>query len=364
MKSLSIKTLWILSALLFISSLYQFFNTNYNNGGIFLSAFWILLAISMSTNKKLKSFSYTVMILAAVTVSMSFPQYFTNWGNFQLKKLIVPLLQIITFGVGSTMSLKDFRDIVKMPKGVFIGTTCHYTIMPLVGFTIAKSFHFPPEIAAGIILVGCSPSGLASNVMAFISKGNLALSVTITAASTLLAPVMTPLLMKLLGGALVPVNFWEMLWDVTKILILPIGVGMIFHYLLKSNIRLIEKIMPKVSMVGIAFIIVVITAAGRESLLVVGIALILAMFLHMTIGFSLGYFVARLFRLPERDCRTVALEVGMQNGGLASGIAASMGKISTVGLAAAVNGPLMNTVFSIISTWWGNKKIKDENLNN
>jgi len=173
---------------------------------------------------------------------------------------------------------------------------------------------------------------------------------------------LTPFLMKILGGELVPVNLLDMFLDVTKILVLPIASGMLFHYLIREKINWLDKLMPKISMTGIAFIIVVITAAGRNSLLAVGIALIVAMFLHMTIGFSLGYLAAKLFGLPERDRRTVALEVGMQNGGLASGIAASMGKIATVGLAAAVNGPLMNTVFSIISTWWGTKKIREEQL--
>lgn len=359
MKDALLKIVWLFTAIIGISSVFLFITKDYENAGLVLSGFWLVLGISMANNEKLKSFSFTVLILAAVTVSMTFPHFFTSWGTFQLKVLIVPLLQIITFGVGSTMSIKDFQDIVKMPRGVLIGTTCHYTIMPLVGFIIARTFHFPPEIAAGIILVGCSPSGLASNVMVFLSKGNLALSVTITAASTLLAPVLTPLLMKILGGSFVPVNFWDMLWDVTKILILPIGVGMVFHYLAQKHVKLIDKTMPKISMIGIAFIIVVITAAGRNSLLVVGFTLILAMFLHMTIGFTLGYFAAKLLGLPEKDRRTVALEVGMQNGGLASGIAASMGKIATLGLAAAVNGPLMNTVFSVISSFWAKKTPKN-----
>lgn len=354
------KALWGLAGLLFISSIYLFINSSYNVAGIVLSACWVLLAIAMGITPKLKSFSFTVMILAAVTLSMTFPQLFVRWGNFPVKNLIVPLLQVITFGVGSTMSINDFKDVVKMPKGVFIGAACQFTIMPLVGFTIAKTFNFPPEIAAGIILVGSSPSGLASNVMAFIAKANLALSVTITATATLLAPVMTPLLMKLLGGAFVPVDFWGMLWNVMKILIIPIFLGVGFHHLFRGKISWLGKVMPKISMLGIALIIVVITAAGRDSLMIVGFTLIATMFLHMTIGFSLGYAFAKLFKMPEKNCRTVALEVGMQNGGLASGIAASMGKIATVGLAAAVNGPLMNTVFSIISTWWGGKETKKQ----
>ncbi|MDO9634087.1 MAG: bile acid:sodium symporter family protein [Paludibacter sp.] len=309
---------------------------------------------------KWKNFSFTIIILVAVAISMTFPQYFTQWGSYELKNAIVPLLQLITFGVGCSMHVGDFKNLLKMPKGVLIGVACQYTIMPLVGFSIAAIFNFPPEIAAGVILIGCSPSGMASNVMALISKGNLALSVTITTFATLLAPVMTPLLMQLLGGTYIEVSFWGMLWDITKILIIPIFLGMAMHYLFISKIDRLIRLMPKISMAGIAFIIVVITAAGRDSLLVVGFALILAMFLHMTVGFSLGYFVARLLRLSERDCRTIALEVGMQNGGLASGIAASMGKIATLGLAPAVNGPLMNTVFSVIATWWAGKKIKDQ----
>ena len=306
-----------------------------------------------------KNYIFTVVIIFAAAIAMIFPQWFTTWGNYELKNAIVPLLQLITFGVGCSMHFRDFKNLLSMPKGVLIGVACQYSIMPLVGFSIAKIFNFPPEIAAGVILIGCSPSGMASNVMALISKGNLALSVTITTFATLLAPVMTPLLMKLLGGTYVPVNFWSMFLDIIKILIIPIFLGMTIHHFFVSKIDRLVKLMPKISMAGIAFIIVVITAAGRESLLVVGFALILAMFLHMTIGFSLGYCVSYLLRLPAKDCRTIALEVGMQNGGLASGIAASMGKIATLGLAPAVNGPLMNTVFSVIATWWAGKKVKD-----
>lgn len=358
-KNLSVALTALLILLFFTSGIF-FLKSEYVIGAIFLTLFWLVLGISMTFNERLKSYSFTIMILAAVTVSMTFPEYFTKWGSFESKKLIIPLLQIITFGVGSTLNFKDFREILKMPRGVFIGIVAQFTIMPFVGLAIATTFKFPPEIAAGVILVGCSPSGLASNVMAYISKANLSLSVAITSSTTLLAPVVTPFLMKMLGGTYVSVNFIDMLWDVSKILVIPILLGMTFHYFLHKKVNWLEKIMPRISMLGIVFIIIVITAAGRESLLVVGFLLILAMFLHMTIGFFLGYMFARIFGLPEKDCRSVALEVGMQNGGLASGIAASMGKIATLGLAAAVNGPLMNTVFSIISSWWAGKEEKNK----
>ena len=336
-----------------ISSVVFFLLKKWSAAGLCATLFWLLLAFAFSQTASLKKFAYTLIILSAVSISLTYPQYFVSLGDFQSKKLIVPLLQIITFGVGCTMSWRDLSGVLKMPKAVGIGVLCHYTIMPFVGFTLAKIFGFPPEIAAGVVLVGCMPSGLASNVIAFIAKANLALSVTITAVSTLLAPLMTPLLMKLLGGQFVPVNFIDMFWDILKLVIIPIFIGVLINQFFHRKALWIDKVMPKVSMAGIACIIIVITASGRDNLLNVGTALVLAMFLHMTIGLTLGYFGGRLFGLSELNARTIAIEVGMQNGGLASGIAVQMGKIATVGLAPAVNGPVMNTTFSLIATWWG-----------
>jgi BASS family bile acid:Na+ symporter len=331
-----------------------------NGVSVMIALVLLLITVGMLCFPAIRKYCYTVMIVAAVAISLTYPHYFVVIGGFQLKRLIVPLLQIITFGVGCTMSWRDLSGVLKMPKAVFVGTLCHYLIMPLVGFGIAKLFRFPPEVAAGIVLVGCSPSGLASNVIAFLAKANLALSVTITATSTLLAPIMTPLLMKLLAGQFVHIDAGAMFVDILKIVILPIVGGVLFNHSFRSKAALVMKIMPLVSMGGVALITVVITAAGRDELLHVGIALVAAMFLHMTAGFTLGYFGARLCGLTEKDCRTVSIEVGMQNGGLASGIAAQMGKIATVGLAPAINGPVMNTTFSLLGMWWGNKPIEGD----
>lgn len=336
-----------------------FTRNDYSSGGLALTVFWLFLAIAFTQIESLKKFAYTTIILAAVTVAMTFPQHFVRVGDFQLKTLIVPLLQLITFGVGCTMSLHDLSGVLKMPKAVFVGILCHYTIMPLVGFTLARLFNFPPEIAAGVVLVGCMPSGLASNVIAFIAKANLPLSVTITAVSTLLAPLMTPLLMKFLGGQFVPVNFMDMLWDILKLVIIPIFIGVFFNHFFHKRALWIDRVMPRISMAGIACIIIIITAAGRDNMLQVGMSLVVAMFLHMTVGLLLGYWGGRLFGLSVLNSRTIAIEVGMQNGGLASGIAAQMGKIATVGLAPAVNGPIMNTTFSLIATWWGSKPVTE-----
>ena len=391
--------------------------------GPFLILGFIGLAIAVRGFPLFKGFSYSLMIFTAVTVSMYYPQYFLSAGNFQYKLLIVPLLQIIMFGMGSQMSLHDFAGVIKMPKGVIAGIICQFTIMPFVGVSIAMLFNFPPEIAAGIILVGSSPSGLASNVMSFLAKANLALSVTLTAFATLLSPILTPFLMKTFAGEFIEVDFWNMMLGIFNMVILPIVAGLIFNlfsisnisikgktiqiisfflvvvlknfiafqtsemvinqfikntitdaawfmilpiagaylfkFLAKGNQDWLNKTLAFISMLGIGIIIVVITAAGRDSLLEVGLLLILACFMHNIFGYGLGYSVAKfLLRMPEKDCRTIALEVGMQNGGLASGLALQMGKVATVGLAPAIFGPMMNITGSSLATWWGNKKVE------
>jgi len=389
-----------------------------------LVAFFVLLAFGIRGHKFFRGFSYTVMIFSAVAIAMFYPGLFLKWGDFELKATIVPLLQIIMFGMGSQMSYRDFANVVKMPGGVLIGLSLQFTIMPVVGFTIATAFGFPPEIAAGIILVGSSPSGLASNVMSFIAKANLALSVTLTAFATILAPLLTPSLMKLFAGQFVPIDFWSMMLSIINIVILPIVAGLMFNaiaygkdgkkgiiiqvvvygliiagknvifyftaaetmnetvirllkdlawFLLlpvalgisfksiaKGSKEYLDKALAFISMTGIGVIIVVITAAGRDSLLDIGLLLILACLLHNVTGYTLGYWICRLFRMDEKSCRTIALEVGMQNGGLASGIALEMGRVATVGLAPAVFGPMMNITGSSLATYWRDRTKKQD----
>ena len=421
------KILLSCSLLLFIASMVMIQNGNISGTGPLIIGLFMCLALGVRGFEATKTFSYTIWIFTAVAASMFYPQIFTSWGSFKLGILIVPLLQIIMFGMGSQMSLNDFKGIIKMPKGVVIGIVIQYTTMPLIAFAITKIFHFPNEIAAGIILIGCVPSGLASNVMVYIGRANLPLSVTLSACSTLLAPFVTPLLMKLIAGQFIEVSIWKMMLDIMNMIILPITAGFIFNlfynadntkkaiaiqlcaylviivltnliplfsqhvgtgvfawgvaksafwfmllpsvgalllrYILKGDRLLIKTILSSFSMVGIAFIITIITAAGRESLLTVGALLLFTSLLHNVTGYSLGYGAARLFRMSERDCRTVAFECGMQNGGLASGLAMQMGKVATVGLAPAVFGPLMNITGSVLASWWRGRIPKEINNN-
>jgi BASS family bile acid:Na+ symporter len=336
----------------FLIAAYQYLFQSPQSSGPFLIGAVFFLGIGFQGYEGLRRYTYTTMILAAVSCSLYYPGYFLELNGFKLSGLIVPLLQVIMFGMGTSMSLTDFVDVVKNPKGVFIGVASQFIIMPGLGFILANASGFEPEIAAGIILIGCSPSGLASNVMAYLAKANLALSITITSVTTILAPFVTPLLMNWLGGAFVTINVLQMMKDISNIILLPIALGIIFNRLFSGKVKWLDDSMPYVSMAGIALIIVVITAAGRDSLLKIGPLLILLSLVHNLFGYFLGYWSARLFKMKESDARTVAIEVGMQNGGLASGIAKEMGKIATVGLAPAVFGPLMNVTGSLLASYW------------
>jgi BASS family bile acid:Na+ symporter len=381
----------------------------------------VLIAYGIGSVEALKSYRYTVWIIVAIICGITYPSAFLKWGDFDLRNkwLILTVIQIVMFGMGTQMSLKDFSGIKSMGKGVFVGIFGHFTIMPLTGYLLTRIFHFDPEIAAGIILIGSCSSGLASTVMVYLAKANLALSVTVTAVSTMLAPVMTPFWMKILAGTYVHVDFLDMSMEIVKIMIVPIGaallydaylhctektkkvlniaflisitwlivllsglwdfmnnnfssglmnfvvvvnyfcgaiiVGKLYFHLLKI-LPFINSLMPKLSMFGIVYFTLVTTAASRENIISVGALVLLACIFHNTLGYSLGYWFSRALKLDENSCRTVALEVGLQNGGMATGLAGVMGKLATVGLAAAIFSPWMNISGSLLANYWRKNK--------
>lgn len=384
------------------------------------------LAIGIGAVESLKNYQYTAWIITAVVAGMVYPAAFLKWGSFDLRNkwLILVVVQFVMFGMGIQMGLKDFAGLASSGKGVIIGLFCHFSVMPLMGLLLVKVFHFETEIAAGIILIGSCSSGLASNVMVYIARANLVLSVAVTAIATLIAPFMTPLLMKLLAGTLIEIKFVNMMLEIIKIVIVPIGAALIHDYLKRAKpegistvkwlglfclawltalplglwevlehvlgskeamgsveifsfftgaflvgvvyhlitlkIRKLDDIMPYVSMFGIVYFTTVTTAAGRDNLLKVGFLLFLASVIHNGAGYFFGYILSRLFGLDKKSSRTVAFEVGLQNGGMASGLAGSMGKLGTVGLAAAVFSPWMNISGSILANYWRKKALKEE----
>ncbi len=380
-------------------------------------------AIGMGAIPTLKSYRYTAWIMVAVVLGMVYPAAFTRWGSFDLRNkwVILVVVQLVMFGMGIQMSLKDFSGLATTGKGVAIGLLCHFSVMPLMGLLLTKLFHFEPEIAAGVILIGSCSSGLASNVMVYLARANLVLSVVVTAMATLAAPFLTPLLMKLLAGTLIEVKFINMMMEIIKIVIVPIGaallhdylrtaspkawktvtiilmvcigwlvalplggwhwlethissvpllqsleiigflagafiVGVLYH-LLAQRFTKLDSWMPYLSMFGIVYFTTVTTAAGHDNLLKVGGLLFLASVLHNAAGYFFGYWLSRLCRLDKNSARTIAFEVGLQNGGMASGLAGSMGKLGTVGLPAAVFSPWMNISGSILANYWRKRKV-------
>lgn len=387
----------------------------------------ISLAIGLGSIEKLKGYQYTAWIFVAVVAGMLYPAAFTTWGSVNLrdKTLILVIIQLVMFGMGTHIKLKDFRGLATSGKGVMVGLFCHFSIMPLMGLLLTRVFHFEPEIAAGIILIGSCSSGLASNVMVYLARANLVLSVIVTAMATLVAPFITPLLMKFLAGTLIEVKFIDMMVEIIKIVLVPIGAALLHDFLksanadqrrnvsiiavlaaiwlvlmiwfvipvvsnpaLQQSITLsgffagaiivglvynilwkrfptIDKVMPLISMFGIIYFTTVTTAAGRDNLLKVGLLLFIASVIHNAAGYFFGYWLSRLFGMDKNSSRTIAFEVGLQNGGMASGIAGSMGKLGTVGLAAAVFSPWMNISGSILANYWRKRPVEtdgEENL--
>lgn len=377
----------------------------------------VCLAVGIAAVPSLKGYQYTAWIISAVVAGMIYPEAFKSWGGVNLrdKTLILVIIQLVMFGMGTHMSLKDFSGIATTGKGVLVGLFCHFSVMPLMGLLLTKIFHFEPEIAAGIILIGSCSSGLASNVMVYLAKANLVLSVIVTAMATLMAPLLTPLLMKTFAGTLIQVKFVDMMIEIVKIVLVPIGAALLHDFLKRANDKQrkmvsvlsgvcvlwiialllfiqpgihdvaslqslnlsgffagaivagfvyhmlyamypkLDGIMPLISMFGIIYFTTVTTAAGRENLMKVGVLLFIASVIHNAAGYFFGYWLSRLFGLDISSSRTIAFEVGLQNGGMASGIAGSMGKLGTVGLAAAVFSPWMNISGSILANYWRRK---------
>ncbi|MBM3844676.1 MAG: bile acid:sodium symporter family protein [Verrucomicrobia bacterium] len=309
-------------------------------------------ALASGGFERTRNWSLLVWLSTAIVVGMSFPAWFIGVGDFKFTRLFMPLLQLIMFCMGTTLSLNDFSRVVRMPGGVFVGVFCQFTIMPLLGYALARLSGFPPEIGAGIVLVGCVPSGLASTVMVYLARANVALSVTLTAMTSLMAPFVTPFLMQWLAGQMVQIDAGKLMLDLVKMTVLPVTAGLIWHHWVRDRAQWLSRIMPYFSMAGIVAMTVLTVAVGRDNLIKLGLVLVAICLVHTTSGYLLGYLVCRTLRFNEATCRTIAFEVGMQNAGMASAVAASLNKVATFGLAPIVFGPVMNLTASTLANWW------------
>ena len=257
------------------------------------------------------------MVLLVAVVSLLMPVSFL-WVD---TRAINPMLGVIMFGMGLTLSPKDFQIVLSRPKDILIGCLAQFSIMPLLAWGLSSAFGLPKELALGVILVGCCPGGTASNVITYLAKGDLALSVGMTATSTLLAPVLTPLLVWLLAGTMVDVHPREMLLSIVYVVIAPIVCGLLCQRYLPKVTQRVTPYLPAFSSVVIAFVVGVVVSHNADRLLSGGLLVILVVMLHNLLGLLLGFLIGRLLKLPKPKCVAVSIEVGMQNSGLASSLA-------------------------------------------
>ena len=394
------------------------------NAGISMISAFTASALYGYTNKKYKKLAFTFWVFAFLAAAMYYPFLFTNWG-FNTKVLVIPMLQLIMFGMGTKLNMKDFKAEIAKPKGLIIGTTMAFTIMPLLALMVTKLFNFPPEIAVGVILIGACPGGATSNVMAFLARGNVALSVSITTIATFLTPIVTPALMKLFANELIEISFVKMMFSSFNLIIVPVSAGLICHYILYGkttwikndrNVLLIglifslltvgititnfsdsiailkpgfilaftlaaivsitkvivsklngpsnwmDKVLPSVSMISILLFVTIVVALNRDKLLVVGLLLVAASAVLNLLGFVFGYWGSRAVGLSIKDSRTISIEVALKNGGLGMGLALEALGSANAALAPIVFGKWMNISGSALANYWREKPTEDDGI--
>ena len=260
-----------------------------------------------------------LIVIAVAALALFAPQTClwikTSWINW--------LLGIVMFGMGLTLKMSDFKVVFSRPKDIIIGFIAQFTLMPLIAFVLTKAFQLPTEIAVGVILVGTCPGGTSSNVMTYLSKGDVPLSVGMTAVSTLFAPLMTPLLTLLYAGQRVDVNAVAMFLSIVKVVLVPIALGLVCNYFFGKLTREIVRILPLISTLAIITIIASVVSANSGRLKTVGAMVVVVVVLHNLLGYATGYGVGKLLRLDATKCRALSIEVGMQNSGLATSLAAT-----------------------------------------
>lgn len=295
-----------------------------------------------------------LLALAVAIVALIVPGAF-KWAVPQ----ITMLLGVVMFGMGMTLRVEDFKEIFKRPRDVLIGLAAQFTIMPLLAFALATAFDLPAELAAGVILVGTCPGGTASNVMTFLAKGDLALSVSMSMASTLLAPIVTPLLTLALAGAWIDVSFVNMMISIFQVVIAPIILGIVVNNLFGEVVKRVVKLLPLVSIVAILLILGGVVSVNAARILETGLLIILVVVLHNLLGYALGFCAARAFVMNVAKTKAVTIEVGMQNSGLAVSLA-----MTHFGAAAAIPGALFSMWHNISGSVAANIMAQKSNSDN
>ena len=260
--------------------------------------------------------TFAIWVLVFAVLSFFIPNLFT-W----IAPYINYLLMIIMFGMGLTLSTQDFKNVFKAPIKVIVLAVAQFAIMPLLAVLLVFVFNLPKEIAIGVILVGCSPGGTSSNVMTYLAKGNVALSVTATSVTTLLAPIVTPALTLWLAGAFLPVSFSSLFMSIVQIVLLPIILGFIVQLFFEKTTQKAIGLLPLISVVGIIGVLTAVVSNNTTNIIKSGLLIFAVVILHNSLGYLIGFFVAKAFKFELADAKTTSIEVGMQNSGLAAALA-------------------------------------------
>jgi BASS family bile acid:Na+ symporter len=291
---------------------------------------------------------FPLWVLLAGAAALAHPPLFAWFSG----SLIVWGLAVIMLGMGLTLSFEDFRGIGQMPGAVMAGVAAHYLIMPMLGWASATMFALPTPLAVGVILVGCCPSGTASNVVCYIARANVALSVVLTSISTFVAIVMTPVLTQLLAGALVEVDGWGLFVSTLQVILLPVGFGLALNHFAPRAVARILPAAPLISVAAIVMICASIIALSADALVTSGLRLAGAIFTLHAGGFALGYVLGRVLGYDEMISRTISIEVGMQNSGLAAVLARRHFADPLTALPAAISATFHSVIGSALAAWW------------
>ncbi|WP_375001196.1 bile acid:sodium symporter family protein [Aeromicrobium sp. CTD01-1L150] len=297
---------------------------------------------------------FPLIVLAAGAVAVWQPDPF-----IELAPAVPWLLATIMLGMGLTLKPSDFATVATRPLPLALGVVAQFLIMPLIGFALAKTFDLSPALAVGVILVGAAPGGTASNVMVYLAKGDTALSVSMTTVSTLLAPLLTPLVVLWLAGDYLPVDTRGLLVSIAQIVLVPIALGVMLRLLLPRVVERLLDVMPLVSVVGITLVVLAVVAGSADTVLSAGLLVAVVVVLHNGFGLLLGYLAARAAGMDETVRRAVSIEIGMQNSGLAAGLAA-IHFSPAAALPAALFSVWHNVSGSLLAGWWSRRTVPED----
>ena len=282
----------------------------------------------MKTLEKVSDFVgkyMAVIVIVVAALALLFPGPFsvvkTAWVN--------TLLGIVMFGMGLTLKPEDFKVVFSRPKDVIIGCIAQFTLMPFLAWALTQLFHLPTELAIGVILVGTCPGGTSSNVMTYLSKGDVALSVGMTAVSTVLAPFLTPLLTLLYAGQRVDVNPVNMFLSIVKVVLVPIALGFVVNHFFHAFTQNAVRVLPLISTTAIVLIICAVVSANSAKIMTSGLLILAVVILHNLLGYLTGFGVGKLLKLDSTKCRAISIEVGMQNAGLATNLATTTAQFAS-----------------------------------